>query len=154
MDAPRDGDLPNSTMQPGTWPEVAAATSGVDITIANSLHTLPLGEPGRIQDLTTAFVRFALSSRREVTMRPTFDDRESDSGLLIGGLILKSAMEIWDTYAQTTDPNSFVRRTRCGYVRAEPRWTGRLPIPDEAVTELNCVLPQNTFERRDGRRKS
>jgi hypothetical protein len=116
-----------------------------------SRRVLPLGEPPRVASPTDVFVRFVvLANQRQLEIRPTFDDREDDSGLQLGGLIMRNIRITGDAYTTINDAQAIADLTRDADAHARQTYqSAGYPCLFEYRLRGMAVLEPGTFERRD-----
>ena len=141
--APRD---------PGGQRRFAATDVALHQAMPNAapVRALPWGDVRRNESLPEVFQQFAwLSGVGFKVLRPTFDDREEDQGLLLGALMLTHARNETLQAATTITDNDFVWLSR--NADREARQLGKAGYADLFTGRLPSVvlLESGSFERRD-----
>ena len=147
--APRGGRVPYR-MHP-VEVSILPATDRDSLESEASVRAIPSGEPPRGQALQVVFDRFSqLASRRGTVMRPTFDDREDDDGLLLGALVIKGANDLGLQYTQSGGIDDIRQLARDADTFAIEQFkSGGYPSFANGHLTSMVVLEPGTFERRD-----
>ncbi len=119
--------------------------------LATIAPSLPVGEPPRTENIADLLTKWAsVSVRRGTMLRPTFDNRESDEGVLLGAIRLFDAERLYVAYFSTNDPKEWRILCREADIYAQTHGEGAA-FPgyfSSRVAEI-IMLSKGSFDRQD-----